>query len=145
MNPIIVLCVIVSFDWRTNDVTMIYDKAILRSSCHTSVSVYWAPPNQEESVPAALVLFFFLFPPRRVKSATHREHTQATRTESAKTRALYLFKPFTMFFGGDPFAHMHGGHGGGGRRSARSRDVDTSKLYETLGVSRRAASALCRQ
>ena len=39
-----------------------------------------------------------------------------------------------MFFGGDPFAHMHGGHGGG-RRSARSRDVDTDKLYETLGVS----------
>jgi DnaJ family protein A protein 2 len=43
-----------------------------------------------------------------------------------------------MFFGGDPFAHMHGGHGGGGRRSARSRDVDTSKLYETLGVNKHA-------
>lgn len=47
-----------------------------------------------------------------------------------------------MFFGGDPFANMHGSHGGG-RRSARSRDVDTNKLYETLGVSRRVASALC--
>lgn len=41
----------------------------------------------------------------------------------------------TMFFGGDPFAGMHG-HGGSGRRSARSRDVDTNKLYETLGVSK---------
>lgn len=41
-----------------------------------------------------------------------------------------------MFFGGDPFAGMHGhGGGGGGRRSARSRDVDTTKLYEVLGVS----------
>jgi hypothetical protein len=46
-----------------------------------------------------------------------------------------------MFFGGDPFEHfagMHGGGGGGGsRRSgmAAARDVDTTKLYETLGVS----------
>lgn len=41
-----------------------------------------------------------------------------------------------MFFGGDPFEHfagMHGGGGGGGR--APRKDVDTSKLYETLGVS----------
>jgi hypothetical protein len=98
MNPIIFLCVKVSFDWRTNDVTMIYDKAILRSSCHTSVSVYWAPPNQEESVPAALVLFFFLFPPRRVKSATHREHTQATRTESAKTKEHYIYSNHSPCF-----------------------------------------------
>jgi hypothetical protein len=38
-----------------------------------------------------------------------------------------------MFFGGDPFAHAHGG--GGGRGPARARpDVDTDKLYETLGV-----------
>ena len=44
-----------------------------------------------------------------------------------------------MFFGGDPFEHfagMHGGGGGGGRRGGGpSRDVDTTKLYETLGVS----------
>jgi hypothetical protein len=48
-----------------------------------------------------------------------------------------------MFFGGDPFEHfagMHGGGGGGGgggsRRSGMAaRDVDTTKLYETLGVS----------
>ena len=44
-----------------------------------------------------------------------------------------------MFFGGDPFEHfagMHGGPGGGSRRSAAPpRDVDTTKLYETLGVS----------
>mmetsp|Transcript_21371 Transcript_21371/g.30942 ORF Transcript_21371/g.30942 Transcript_21371/m.30942 type:complete len:86 (-) Transcript_21371:1649-1906(-) len=43
-----------------------------------------------------------------------------------------------MFFGGDPFEHfgsgMHGGPGGPGRASAR-KDVDTTKLYETLGVS----------
>jgi hypothetical protein len=42
-----------------------------------------------------------------------------------------------MFFGGDPFEHFaHAGMGGGGsRRTAASRDVDTTKLYETLGVS----------
>ena len=42
-----------------------------------------------------------------------------------------------MFFGGDPFEHFaqhgHGGGGGGNRRSARA-DVDTTKLYEVLGV-----------
>ncbi len=41
-----------------------------------------------------------------------------------------------MFFGGDPFEHF--AHGGGGsRRSGMGRpsaDVDTTKLYETLGV-----------
>ena len=43
-----------------------------------------------------------------------------------------------MFFGGDPFEHFaHAGMGGGrgGGRSAASRNVDTTKLYETLGVS----------
>jgi hypothetical protein len=40
-----------------------------------------------------------------------------------------------MFFGGDPFEHF-AGHGGGGRRSrGPAADVDTTKLYETLGVS----------
>lgn len=49
-----------------------------------------------------------------------------------------------MFFGGDPFEHfagMNGGPGGGSRRSgmaAPSRDVDTTKLYETLGVDKSA-------
>mmetsp|Transcript_39813 Transcript_39813/g.83700 ORF Transcript_39813/g.83700 Transcript_39813/m.83700 type:complete len:418 (+) Transcript_39813:79-1332(+) len=49
-----------------------------------------------------------------------------------------------MFFGGDPFEHfagMHGGPGGGSRRSGMggpSRDVDTTKLYETLGVDKNA-------
>ena len=42
-----------------------------------------------------------------------------------------------MFFpGGDPFEHfagMHGGPGGPGR--GPPKDVDTTKLYETLGVS----------
>jgi hypothetical protein len=45
-----------------------------------------------------------------------------------------------MFFGGDPFEHFAGMHGGGGSRrggmgGGPSRDVDTTKLYETLGVS----------
>jgi len=50
----------------------------------------------------------------------------------------------TMFFGGDPFEHfagMHGGGGsrrggGGGVRGGPQADVDTTKLYETLGVSK---------
>mmetsp|Transcript_21370 Transcript_21370/g.30938 ORF Transcript_21370/g.30938 Transcript_21370/m.30938 type:complete len:415 (-) Transcript_21370:459-1703(-) len=46
-----------------------------------------------------------------------------------------------MFFGGDPFEHfgsgMHGGPGGPGRASAR-KDVDTTKLYETLGIEKSA-------
>ena len=44
-----------------------------------------------------------------------------------------------MFFGGDPFEHFaHGGMGGGPRGAggrAPPRNVDTTKLYETLGVS----------
>jgi len=43
-----------------------------------------------------------------------------------------------MFFGGDPFEHFAGMHGGmpGGRGGGGPRaDVDTTKLYETLGVS----------
>lgn len=41
-----------------------------------------------------------------------------------------------MFFGGDPFEHFAHGHGGGGGgRRATGGNVDTTKLYETLGVS----------
>ncbi len=50
-----------------------------------------------------------------------------------------------MFFGGDPFEHFAGMHGGGGSRRGgggrgggggrAAQDVDTTKLYETLGVS----------
>lgn len=43
-----------------------------------------------------------------------------------------------MFFGGDPFEHfagMHGGPGGPGSMRGPPKDVDTTKLYETLGVS----------
>ena len=41
-----------------------------------------------------------------------------------------------MFFGGDPFEHFaHGGGGGGRGRRGPAGDVDTTKLYETLGVS----------
>jgi len=45
-----------------------------------------------------------------------------------------------MFFGGqDPFAHMHGGGGGGGRGPrGPAKDVDTEKLYETLGIPKTA-------
>lgn len=41
-----------------------------------------------------------------------------------------------MFFGGDPFEHF-AHHGGGGSHRGPRRDVDTTKLYETLGVSSR--------
>lgn len=42
-----------------------------------------------------------------------------------------------MFFGGgDPFEHFGGGGGAGARGGRRpSSNVDTTKLYETLGVS----------
>jgi len=49
-----------------------------------------------------------------------------------------------MFFGGDPFEHFAGAGGGGSRRGgmggggAPSRNVDTTKLYETLGVAKNA-------
>eukprot|EP00980_Cylindrotheca_fusiformis_P001253 scaffold332_cov117-Cylindrotheca_fusiformis.AAC.13 len=45
-----------------------------------------------------------------------------------------------MFFGGDPFEHFahHGGGGGGGRARRPAADVDTTKLYETLGVEKEA-------
>jgi len=43
-----------------------------------------------------------------------------------------------MFFGGDPFEHFaHAGMGGGGPRGA-PKDVDTTKLYEVLGVEKNA-------
>jgi hypothetical protein len=45
-----------------------------------------------------------------------------------------------MFFGGDPFDHFgHGGGRGGGRPSGQraASAADTTKLYETLGVSPR--------
>ena len=47
-----------------------------------------------------------------------------------------------MFFGGDPFEHFGGhGHGGGGGPGGARRpraDVDTTKLYETLGIDKSA-------
>lgn len=42
-----------------------------------------------------------------------------------------------MFFGGDPFEHFAHHGGGGGRRARSAANVDTTKLYETLGVSSR--------
>lgn len=52
-----------------------------------------------------------------------------------------------MFFGGDPFEHFaqhgHGGGGGSSRRSARA-DVDTTKLYEVLGVRKNKRGQHCR-
>ncbi|KAL7487823.1 hypothetical protein ACHAW6_013438 [Cyclotella cf. meneghiniana] len=47
-----------------------------------------------------------------------------------------------MFFGGDPFEHFAGMHGGGGSRrggmGGGGGNVDTTKLYETLGVDKNA-------
>jgi len=47
-----------------------------------------------------------------------------------------------MFFGGDPFehfAHAGGGSGGRGRAGGRSSaSIDTTKLYETLGIEKTA-------
>lgn len=52
-----------------------------------------------------------------------------------------------MFFGGDPFEHFaHAGMGGGSRgRAAAARDVDTTKLYETLGVEKSADAKAIKQ
>lgn len=53
-----------------------------------------------------------------------------------------------MFFGGSPFeqfAGMHGGPdegmGGGRGRGAPPADVDTTKLYEILGIEKDASEA----
>jgi len=46
-----------------------------------------------------------------------------------------------MFFGGDPFEHFAGMHGGQGGGRAPRKDVDTTKLYETLGVSKTATAS----
>ena len=49
-----------------------------------------------------------------------------------------------MFFGGSPFeqfAGMHGGDGGGGgggRRGGPPADVDTTELYQILGIEKDA-------
>jgi len=55
-----------------------------------------------------------------------------------------------MFFGGgDPFEHfagMHGGGGpGGGSARAPRKDVDTTKLYETLGVGKDAENSAIKK
>jgi hypothetical protein len=45
-----------------------------------------------------------------------------------------------MFFGGDPFEQFGGGGGGHSFRGGGmpAQDVDTTKLYETLGISKDA-------
>jgi len=54
-----------------------------------------------------------------------------------------------MFFGGgDPFEHfagMHGGPGGPGGARAPRKDVDTTKLYETLGIEKNAAATAIKK
>lgn len=39
-----------------------------------------------------------------------------------------------MFFGGSPFDHFAGMHGGEGGRRGPPADVDTTELYQILGV-----------
>jgi hypothetical protein len=56
---------------------------------------------------------------------------------------LFCHTFLNMFFGGDPFEHFGGhGHGGGGGGPGGARrpraDVDTTKLYETLGIDKSA-------
>lgn len=47
----------------------------------------------------------------------------------------------SMFFGGgDPFEQFGGGGGGGGRGRGARADVDTTKLYEVLGVEKSATT-----
>ena len=50
-----------------------------------------------------------------------------------------------MFFGGNPFEHMHGGGGGGGmpggRRGGPREEVDNTSYYEALGVEKTATAA----
>lgn len=43
-----------------------------------------------------------------------------------------------MFFGGDPFEHFAQAGAGGARGGRRPANVDTTKLYETLGVEKSA-------
>jgi DnaJ family protein A protein 2 len=43
-----------------------------------------------------------------------------------------------MFFGGDPFEHFHSHGSGRGPPRRASSNVDTTKLYETLGVEKTA-------
>lgn len=48
-----------------------------------------------------------------------------------------------MFFGGSPFEHfagMHGGDGGGGRRGP-APDVDTTEMYTILGIEKDASES----
>lgn len=51
-----------------------------------------------------------------------------------------------MFFGGSPFEHfagMHGGDGGGGRRPPA--DVDTTELYQILGVEKDSSESTIKK
>jgi hypothetical protein len=73
----------------------------------------------------------------------HQDARQPRKTASTKKdeRCIEhcLDPDIIMFFGGDPFEHFaqhgHGGGGGGGRARRPAANVDTIKLYETLGVS----------
>jgi hypothetical protein len=65
-------------------------------------------------------------------------HENDERKEGKQRCIEHCLDPdIIMFFGGDPFEHFanHGGGGGGGRARRPAANVDTTKLYETLGVS----------
>lgn len=94
------------------------------------------PDVESENAPAwAIHDVIFVMTHRRENVDSQQKNARARALVPAKTKAAQQQpkRLWTMFFGGDPFAGMHG-HGHGGRRSARSRDTDTTKLYETLGV-----------
>jgi len=120
-----------------------------RHCCHVSVLQYdrilfpktsVPPPSRRGAPPRAATtnatpLCFARFPP----PPPHFFSFCSLQTSPFSSTLLYPILFATMFFGGDPFEHFSGMHGGGpggpGSMRGPPKDVDTTKLYETLGVS----------
>ena len=86
------------------------------------------------------VAIFFVVVATHTQSQTFSSHPHNQEGEATQTRIATKEQhpKRTMFFGGgDPFDHF----GQGGRPGRASRDVDTTGLYETLGVSKSRAAA----